>query len=118
MIPLAYGGDMRKSWVVLAEVGVLACPLTVEADCDQKEAQALIKEVVNGGLATREDSGITIWYTWKAGWYSMSKDKQYSIASGLGGVERCLRSGVTVRIRAAGKDVARSRESGTELIER
>ena len=109
---------MRKLWVILAVVGVLLCPLTVKADCDQKEAKNLIKKVVNGGLASREDQTITIVYTWKANWYSRSKDKQYSLAEGLGAVERCLRPGVTVRIRSAGREVAKSGNFGTELFDR
>ena len=109
---------MRKLWVIWAVVGVLLCPLTVKADCDQKEAKSIIKKVVNGGVASREDQTITIVYTWKANWHSMSKDKQYSLAEGLGAVERCLRPGVTMRIRAAGRDVAKSGNFGTELFDR
>lgn len=109
---------MRKLWVVLAVVGVLACPINSSAECDQSEAKTLIKKVVNGGLASREDQTVTIVYTWKANWYSMSKDKQYSLAEGLGAVERCLRPGVTMRIRAAGRDVAKSGNFGTELFDR
>ena len=74
---------MRKLWVVLAGVVVLACPLTVKADCDQKEAKNLIKKVVNGGVASREDQTVTIVYNWKANWHSMSKEKQYSMTQGL-----------------------------------
>lgn len=109
---------MRKLWVILAVVGVLACPLTVNAECDQKEAQTLIKKVVNGDVASREDQSVTIVYNWKANWHSMSKEKQYSMAQGLGAVERCLRPGVTVRIRSAGREVAKSGNFGTELFDR
>ena len=83
--------------------------------CDKVKAKSIIDAIVDGGAASREDGGITIWYTWN-GWYSMSKDQQYAIAKGLGDVERCLKPPVTVRIRAAGKDVARSRTSGTEIL--
>ena len=109
---------MHKLWVVLAVVGVLACPFTANADCDQKEAKNIIKKVVNGGVASREDQTITIVYTWKANWHSMSKEKQYSMTQGLGAVERCLRPGVTVRIRSAGREVAKSGNFGTELFDR
>ena len=109
---------MRKLLVVLSVVGVLLCPLTVKADCDQKEAQTLIKKVVNGGVVSREDQTVTIVYNWKANWHSMSKEKQYSMTQGLGAVERCLRPGVTVRIRSAGREVAKSGNFGTELFDR
>ena len=109
---------MRRMWIILAVFGALMCPLAASAECDQKEAQKIIKQVVNGGVATREDQTVTIVYTWKANWHSMTKDKQYSLAEGLGAVERCLRPGVTMRIRSAGRDVAKSGNFGTELLDR
>lgn len=83
--------------------------------CDKAEAESVIKEIQENGLASREDARITIFYHWNAGWFGMNEGQQFSMASGLGGAERCLREGVTVRIRSAGRDVARSTGRKTEI---
>ena len=73
----------------------------------QAEAQEVINMLVSGGMAERQDNpdSIIVWYIWKANWYGMSKEQQYKMISGLGGVEQCLKPGRAVRIRVAGKDV-------------
>ena len=89
-------------------------------NCNKAEAQEVINMLVSGGMAERQDNpdSIIVWYIWKANWYGMSKEQQYKMISGLGGVEQCLKPGRAVRIRVAGKDVARASSTGkVELLD-
>lgn len=89
-------------------------------NCNKAEAQNIINMLVTEGLAERQDNpkSIAVWYIWKANWCGMPKEQQYSMISGLGGVEQCLKPGRAVRIRVAGKDVARASFSGkVELLD-
>lgn len=87
-------------------------------ECDKTEAKEIINSIVRGGLAERQESGITVWYIWKANWYGMPREQRYNLLSGLGGVEQCLAPGRATRIRVAGKDVARVSPSGNvELLD-
>ncbi|MDR3357581.1 MAG: hypothetical protein LBN96_01720 [Desulfovibrio sp.] len=105
--------------VVCAVVLLFSQHNTIKAaECNQKEAKSIIKSIIDNDIATREDGGITIWYTWQRGWWSMPEEQRYNFAAGLGGAEHCIKPGVAVRIRAAGEEVARSGISGTKLHKR
>lgn len=91
----------------------------VMADCDQTEAKKVISMIVQGGLAERQDNpdSITVWYIWKDNWFGLPKETRYSLISGLGGAEQCLKPGRATRIRVAGEDVARASSTGkVELL--
>lgn len=112
---------MRKLILALAVVSILGVCLDIShaKACDKTKAQEVIDMIVNGGLAERQNvsDSITVWYVWKGNWYGMSREQRYVLIDGLGGAERCLVPGRAVRIRVAGKDVARSNQFGTELFD-
>lgn len=113
---------MKKIVFLLIALAIFIMPSgnSFAQNCDKAEAQKIIDALVSGGLAERQDTpgSITVWYIWKANWYGMPKEKQYSMISGLGGVEQCLKPGRAVRIRVAGKDVARASSTGkVELLD-
>ena len=97
-------------------LGVILCssfllynfPTIAYSQCNKAEAQSIINDIVNQGLAQRRDDGITIHYFWGGSWYTMGKGQQYNLIDGLGGAENCLRENVTVRIHVGGKNVARA----------
>lgn len=89
------------------------------AACDQDKAKEVIAMVVQGWLAERQDvsDSITVWYIWKDNWFGLPKETRYSLISGLGGAEQCLKPGRATRIRVAGEDVARASSTGkVELL--
>lgn len=106
---------MRK--LILALAVVVMCGGNAWAECNQNEAKEIINAIVSSGVATREESGVTVWYIWKDNWYGLPKEQRYSLISGLAGVEACLKRGITTRIRVAGKDVARGNIRGVELLD-
>lgn len=111
---------MRKilASVFLVCAAVLFSVSEGHCKCNEAEAKEIINAIVQGGLAEREESGITVWYIWKANWYGMPREQRYRLISGLGGVEQCLAPGRATRIRVAGKDVARASSSGdVELLD-
>lgn len=107
---------MKK--ILLAAMAVFVFSVPASAECNQNEARSIIQQIVNGGLADRQDEGgITIWYVWKGNWYGMSKEQQFGLIDGIAGAEHCIRPGVATRIRVAGKDVARGSIRGVELLD-
>lgn len=115
-----WGGNMKKFLTSVFLVCAIMLFATSEGscECDKAEAKELINTIVQSGLAERQESGITVWYIWKANWYGMPREQRYNLISGLGGVEQCLAPGRATRIRVAGKDVARVSPSGNvELLD-
>lgn len=77
------------------------------AACDKAEAKntlALIEQTV----ASRQDSegSAVVWYNWRDNWDRMTPGQKRNMVQSIGGLEQCL-TGKAVRIRYAGKDVAR-----------
>jgi hypothetical protein len=87
-------------------------------NCDKKAAESVLRDIQEKGIASRQfDPPFTVRYIWKANWYGIDPDKQYSLAGGIGGAERCLQGNhIAVRIHAYGKDVARSTKDKTEVM--
>lgn len=106
---------MRK--LIFALFMAVICSGNAWAECNKNEAKDVINTITSSGVATREESGITVWYIWKDNWYGLPKEQRYSFINGLAGVEDCLKKGVTTRIRVAGKDVARGNRRGVELLD-
>lgn len=106
-----------KFFIPILIVSFLVFGGIAQAQCDKTEAKNIIQSITDSGIASREDSGITVWYHWKGPWHSLGKDRQLRFISGLAGVEDCLRPGVTTRIRFAGKDVAKGNSGGVELLD-
>ncbi len=107
---------MKKTLLILTFIVFCFSTNTTQADCDKKAAKSLIQDILNQGVATRKDTGITIFYTMRINWSQLSDEQKYNFASGLGNVENCLRDGVAVRIRSAGKDVAKSQGGNTKIF--
>lgn len=107
---------MKIALMVLLVLSIYA-PSISHAECNKKEAASIVRSIVDGEAASREDGGITIWYTWRGNWSGMSKDQKYKLIQGLSGVEHCLKPGVTTRIRAYGRDVAKGSARGVELLD-
>lgn len=110
---------MYKYFYLLFFISSLIITQPAIAACDQSEAKKVISLIVQSGLAERQDNpdSITVWYIWKDNWFGLPKEKRYSLISGIGGAEQCLKPGRATRIRVAGEDVARASSTGkVELL--
>lgn len=87
----------------------------VSAECDTHAASDALNHLLQSGLVVREMDAVTVRYLWKGNWNRLTEDQKYNMALGIGEAERCLHGPVTVRIRYAGREVAKSSPSQTSL---
>lgn len=84
---------------------VLALVSPAQAACDKAQAQEDLAYIEEGAAKRHNDPESTVvWYEWRDGWDTLSRDQKYSLVQGIGGLEKCL-TGKQIRIRYHGKDV-------------
>lgn len=91
---------------------VLALVSPAHAACDKAHAKEAL-DMIEQTVATRQDSpgSVVVWYNWRDNWDRMTPGQKREMVQGIGGMEQCL-TGKAIRIRYAGKDVARRSLTG------